>query len=238
MYIKRTNESGIIAGQARFSLPKLPQCERVDRCTYRLSFDDTGPMYFKVGMAMCNLWPMERRNIAFANAKQKLGKAAYGDTEGEAGKVPVDDVDTLPYRGWLAKMVIFIEKEEEPILTLYVDPHEFNHMCVPFNNTYSDERIMKLLELLHAAYYTENPNVSANELVALIQKQCEDTLGSICMYDIMCGDDKQAELEREIIATHLSNPDIKNMAISGCHGRIAIGWIREKYQVVPYTAEP
>lgn len=234
MITKECNVSGIIPGQPRFILPDLPRCERVGRCTYRLSSGDGGPMHLKVGMAMCNLLPRERHKGAFANASRRLGKSAYGDPDGKDIKAQVDEADGLSYRGWLAKIVFFIEKEEEPILTLYVDPHEFNHGCIPFNNTYSGERFMRVLGLLNNAFYRGTPNVSANEIVGLIQKQCEDTLGSIGMYDLTCDDPNTAELERERIANILSNPGIKSMAIPGCHGRLALDWIREKYRVMLY----
>ena len=237
MIAKQDSDSGVIPGQPRFILPDLPRCERVGRCTYRLPSEDGGPMHVKVGMAMCNLLPRERYKVAFANASLIPGKPACDDPD---GKVPVAELtpdDCRPYRGWLAKIVFFIEREEEPILTLYVDPHEFNRDCIPFDNRYSDERFMRMLGLLHDAFYCGKPNVSANELVDLIQKQCEDTLCSIGMYALAGGDLDAAEPERERIASILSNPVIKSMDISVCHGRLALDWIREKYRVIPFTSE-
>lgn len=228
MIVKECNVSGIIAGYPRFILPDLPKCERVDRCTYRLSFEDTGPMHVKVGMAMCNLLPRERHS-------RKLGKFVSGYCKN--GEEPVEWDDCRPYRGWLARMTFFAGKEGEPLLALYIDPHEFNYRCVHFNHSYSDERIMRLLGMLIGAYYARQPAVNAHEMAYMILKQCEDAIGCLGMYDVMLGDDSQEESVHGIIADSLANPDIRNIAIPGCHGRLAIDWIRERFPLAPTISE-
>ena len=252
-FLCKNNYAGISRGSPKFILPKLPQCEEVSHGTFKLVFDELGPqapLYFKIGMAMCNLWPSEKHNIIF-NAARKPVSIDPDDPDAKCMKEQASEeqgaYDILQMskstisRGWLAKMIFYVDREDNPLLALYVDPYDFYHQCIDLSANYFTDRIMKSMVLLYTAYYHGQANdqeaISAAGLVNLIQQQCDNILGFI-------GDDcygspgsSSNEGNDDYINNELADPKAKYIVLRGMHGKLALDWIREKFPVTPHAKE-
>jgi len=252
--ICKDNYVGILRGSPKFILPKLPQCEEVSHGTFKLVFDELGPqapLYFKIGMAMCNLWPSEKHSIIFNDALNSVSidpdaKCMKAQASEEQGAYDILQMaKSTISRGWLAKMIFYIEREDNPLLTLYANPYDFSHQCIDLSANYFTERIMNFMVFLYSAYYHGQANdpegISAAGLVNRIQQQCDSIFGVIGYegYGItdVYGDDGTHEVNDDYINNELADPKAKYVVLRGMHGKLALDWIREKFPVTPHVKE-
>ena len=248
--MRNADTSGITAGHPKFKLPVPDKCQEVSRGLYRLSFEDRGKgecIFIRVGMAMCFLRPNERHNVVFNTAKMTLNEYTkkYQDTvenpdsnEVKRQESKLAEAEKKCWRGWLCKILFMSAVDAEPLLSVYIDPYEFNHQCIHLDSPYAGERLFNLAMLMWAAYYYPggyDDGTSANEIVMRIQKQCEDTVGSLSMYDMDCCVKHTEEVFKETIALALDDTMQSHFFMISCHARLSLDWIRKKYHVVPYV---